>query len=329
MTSKVGVTAGIIYRHMAPPHLSRALFGRMPDGTAVDLLTLTNDHGIEIRAISYGCIIASIRVPDRTGRFEPASLARTIAVIDRYCRRARALAAEAIRVGATSATRDAANRDELADAVRRSAGSELEVITGEQEAALSFLGATRGLDPSAGPFLVVDIGGGSTEFVLGRHPTLTDHAISVQMGSVRLTERSIRNDPPTPDDLDRLRTEVRRGIGEAAAAVPVGEARTFVSVAGTATTIEAIALGLGRYDPDRIHRTWLHAAEVERVLDALAGMTNEARAAIPVMAPGRGDVIVAGAVILVETMRRFGYERTLVSETDILDGLALEALGVR
>jgi len=266
---------------------------------------------------------------DRTGRFEPAALARTIAVIERYCRRARALAAETIRVGATSATRDAANRDELADAVRRSAGSELEVITGEREAALSFLGATRGLDPGGGPFLVVDIGGGSTEFVIGRQPSIADRAISVQMGSVRLTERSIRTDPPTPEDLDRLRAEVRRGIAEAAAAVPVGEARTFVSVAGTATTIKAIALGLGRYDPDRTHRTWLTAAEAERVLGELAGMTNEARAAIPVMAPGRGDVIVAGAVILVEVMRRFGYERTLVSETDILDGLALEALGVR
>ncbi|TMK91204.1 MAG: exopolyphosphatase [Actinobacteria bacterium] len=227
---------------------------------------------------------------DRTGRFEPAALARTIAVIERYCRRARALAAETIRVGATSATRDAANRDELADAVRRSAGSELEVITGEREAALSFLGATRGLDPGGGPFLVVDIGGGSTEFVIGRQPSIADRAISVQMGSVRLTERSIRTDPPTPEDLDRLRAEVRRGIAEA---------------------------------------TWLTAAEAERVLGELAGMTNEARAAIPVMAPGRGDVIVAGAVILVEVMRRFGYERTLVSETDILDGLALEALGVR
>ena len=266
---------------------------------------------------------------DRTGRFEPEALARTIGVIERYCRRARALAAETIRVGATSATRDAANRDELAAAVRRSAGSELEVISGEQEAALSFLGATRGLDPSEGPFLVVDIGGGSTEFVLGREPAITDHSISVQMGSVRLTERSIRTDPPTPEDLGRLRGEVRRGIEEAAEAVPVGEARTFVSVAGTATTIKAVALGLGRYDPDRIHRTWLTAAEAERVLDELAGMTNEARAAIPVMAPGRGDVIVAGAVILMETMRRFGYERTLVSETDILDGLVLEALGVR
>jgi len=266
---------------------------------------------------------------DRTGRFDPGALARTIAVIERYCRRARALAAGVIRVGATSATRDASNREELAAAVRRSAGSELEVITGEREAALSFLGATRGLDPGDGPFLVLAIGGGSTEFVLGRLPAVAEHAVRVQMGSVRLTERSIRSDPPTPEDLDRLRTEVRRGIREASATVAVDESRTFVSVAGTATTIKAITLGLGRYDPDLIHRTWLTASEAERVLGELVGMTNEARAAIPVMAPGRGDVIVAGAVILVEVMRRFGYERTLVSETDILDGLAFEVLGVR
>ena len=288
------------------------------------------DGSAEPTELARDMIITRLgRGVDRDGRFDPDALARTIAVIERYCRRARALAAETIRVGATSATRDASNRDELADAVRRSAGSELEVITGEQEAALSFLGATRGLDPLDGPFLVVDIGGGSTEFVFGRAPAIADHAISVRMGSVRLTERSIRSDPPAPEDLDRLREEVRRGIEEAAAAVPAGEARTFVSVAGTATTIKAIALGLGRYDPDVIHRTWLTAAEAERVLGELVGMTNEARAALPVMAPGRGDVIVAGAVILVEVMRRFGYERTLVSETDILDGLAFEALGVR
>src|SRR5439155_1260791 len=170
-----------------------------------------------------------------------------------------------------------------------------EVITGEQEAALSFFGATRGLDPLDGPFLVVDIGGGSTEFVFGRAPAIADHAISVRMGSVRLTERSIRSDPPAPEDLDRLREEVRRGIEEAAAALPAGEARTFVSVAGTATTIKAIALGLGRYDPEVIHRTWLTAAEAERVLGELIGMTNEARAAIPGMAPGRGGVIGAGS----------------------------------
>jgi len=266
---------------------------------------------------------------DRTRRFEPEALARTLAVIARYCRRARALGAERIRVGATSATRDAENRGELADAVRELAGSELEMISGEREAALSFLGATRGLDQGDGPFLVLDIGGGSTEFVLGARPGVADRAISTQMGSVRLTERAIRNDPPTRDDLDRLRALVADGIEEATRAVPVRRARAFVSVAGTATTLQAIALGLGRYDPDRIHRTWLDAAEAERALDALAAMTNAERAAIPVMAPGRGDVIVAGSVILVEVMRRFGFARTLVSETDILDGLAFEALGVR
>jgi exopolyphosphatase/guanosine-5'-triphosphate,3'-diphosphate pyrophosphatase len=288
------------------------------------------DGNTEPTELARDMIITRLgRGVDRTGRFEPEALARTIAVIERYCRRARALSGESIRVAATSATRDAANREQLAHAVHRAAGSELEVITGEQEAALSFLGATRGLDARDGPFLVVDIGGGSTEFVLGREPAVTEHAISVQMGSVRLTERTIRSDPPAPEDLDGLRDEVRRGIEQAAAAVPVDEARTFVSVAGTATTIKAIALGLGRYDPDRTHRTWLTAAEAERVLDQLIGLTNDERAAIPVMAPGRGDVIVAGAVILMEVMRRFGYERTLVSETDILDGLAFEALGVR
>jgi exopolyphosphatase / guanosine-5'-triphosphate,3'-diphosphate pyrophosphatase len=250
-------------------------------------------------------------------------------VIARYCRRARALGAERIRVGATSATRDAANRQQLADAVRELAGSDLEVISGEHEAALSFLGGTRGLDLAGGPFLVLDIGGGSTEFVMGAVPGAAEQMVSIRMGSVRLTERALRSDPPTSGELERLRELVREGIEEAAAAVPVARARTFVSVAGTATTLQAIALGLGRYDPDRIHRTWLDAAEAERVLDALASMTNEERAAIPVMAPGRGDVIVAGGVILVEVMRRFGFDRTLVSETDILDGLAFEMMGVR
>jgi exopolyphosphatase/guanosine-5'-triphosphate,3'-diphosphate pyrophosphatase len=266
---------------------------------------------------------------DRTGRFDPDVLARTLEVIGRHCRRARALGAERIRVGATSATRDAANRGELADAVRELAGSDLEVISGEREAALSFLGATRGLEAEDGPFLVLDIGGGSTEFVLGTRPGVAEDAISTQMGSVRLTERAVRSDPPTAEDLDRLRAEAREGIEKAAIAVPIDRARTFVSVAGTATTLQAIALGLGRYDPDRIHRTWLDAAEAERVVQGLAAITNAERAAIPVMAPGRGDVIVAGAMILLEAMRRFGFARTLVSETDILDGLAFELLGVR
>lgn len=126
-----------------------------------------------------------------------------------------------------------------------------------------------------------------------------------------------------------MRREARARIEEAAAALPFGDAATFVSVAGTATTIQAIALGLDRYDPDRIHGTWLTEAEVKTVLEDLAAMTNAERAALPVMAPGRGEVIVAGAVILAEVMRRFGFRRTLVSESDILDALVFEMVGVR
>jgi exopolyphosphatase/guanosine-5'-triphosphate,3'-diphosphate pyrophosphatase len=266
---------------------------------------------------------------DATGVLDDAAIKRTERVLGRYCRRARALGAGRIRVAATSAVRDAANREAFADVVRRHAGSELEVLDGTHEAALSFLGGTRGLDPADGPFLVLDIGGGSTEFVLGREPGSAEDAISTQMGSVRLTERWVRNDPPSTEDVRALRDAVDERLEEAARSVPIARARTFVSVAGTATTLQAISLGLERYDPDRIHRTWLSAVEAERVLRDLSGMTNVERDAIPMMAPGRGDVIVAGAVVLTRVMGRFGFERTLVSETDILDGLAFEAMDVR
>jgi len=260
---------------------------------------------------------------DRTGRIDPAALARTVDVLDRYCRRARALHAEPIRVSATAAVREASNRGELEAAVRTHAGSELEVITGEREAALSFLGATHGLDAPA-PFLVVDIGGGSTEFAVGtKRP---EASISTPMGSVRLTERLILTDPPSEEELAAVEKAVHGILDEVERSVPVRMARTLVAVAGTPTTIQAIALGLPFYDPEAIHRSWLTVAEAERVLGDLAKMTTAERSAIPVMAPGRGDVIVAGAVILVEVMRRFGFDRALVSETDILDGLALELL---
>lgn len=229
-------------------------------------------------------------------------------------------------MGATSAVRDAENRGEYAAAVRDLAGSELEVITGEQEAALSFLGGTHGLDPSMGPFAVQDIGGGSTELVTGRTPERVDRSISTRMGSVRMTERHLAHDPPTEQDLEALGADIAGVLDEVVTSVPVAEAHTFVAVAGTATTLQAIELELDRYDPDLIHRTWLTLERAERLRDRLATMTNAERAALPVMAPGRGDVIVAGAAILVATMRRFGIERVLVSETDILDGLALEML---
>ncbi len=266
---------------------------------------------------------------DRTGTLAPESIERTLDAVARSTRRARALHAKRIRFGATSAVRDASNREEFLGRVRALIEGEPELIDGEGEAALSFLGGTRGLDPESGPFLLVDVGGGSTEFVYGRQPAVADRAISTQMGSVRLTERVQPSDPPSEDDLRAFAAAIEPRLEEAERAVPVRDARTLVGVAGTATTLQACALGLERYDPDVIHRSILTLADAERTLAALAGMTNEERAAIPVMPTGRGDVIVAGATILVAAMRRFGFEQALVSETDILDGLALELLDVR
>ena len=266
---------------------------------------------------------------DRTGRLAPESIERTLDAVARFARRARALHVERIRLGATSAVRDASNREEFFESVRGLIGSEPEVIDGEREAALSFLGGTRGLASDLGPFLLIDIGGGSTEFVIGREPAVAEHAISTQLGSVRLTEQVEPSDPPSDDDLRAFEALIAPRLDEAERAIPVGEARVLVAVAGTATTLQACSLGLERYDPDLIHRSVLTLADAERTLSELALMTNEERAAIPVMPPGRGDVIVAGASILVHAMRRFGFDRALVSETDILDGLALELLDVR
>ena len=266
---------------------------------------------------------------DATGSLRPEAIARDEFVFARYCRRARALGVPRIRVAATSAVRDAANRELFVEMVRRHAGVDPEVIDGREEARLSFLGGTHGLDAADGPFLLLDIGGGSTEFVVGREPGRAAHRVSTQMGSVRLTERFVSADPPDAGDLLRMRREIGDRLDEAELAVPeVHVARTFVSVAGTATTIQAIALGLARYDVEATHRSWLTVDAAARVVEELAAMTTAQRSALPVMAPGRGEVIVAGGEILVAVLRRLGFERTLVSETDILQGLAWDTLGV-
>jgi exopolyphosphatase/guanosine-5'-triphosphate,3'-diphosphate pyrophosphatase len=199
----------------------------------------------------------------------------------------------------------------------------MEVISGEQEAGLSFLGAIRGLDRPR-PFLIMDIGGGSTEFVIGDDEP--KEAISTQMGSVRMTERTTPADPPTEDDLEHIAREVDAVLDE----VPewARDARTLVAVAGTATTVQAVAMGLDTYDPDRIHRSTLTVDDARAALERLAAMTVEERTALPVMVPGRADVIVAGSVILVRAMRALGFDGVVVSETDILDGLALELIGM-
>jgi exopolyphosphatase / guanosine-5'-triphosphate,3'-diphosphate pyrophosphatase len=256
---------------------------------------------------------------DRTGRIAADSLRRTLVVLQRYCRRARALGAERIQLAATSAVRDASNRDELARAVQRLTGEPMHVLAGHEEAELSFLGATRGLDRPA-PHLVLDIGGGSTEFAIGdRVPTA---AVSAQIGSVRLTERYVHTDPPAYDELERLEMAITSVLHQVEDRIPVHDASTLVAVAGTATTVQAIAMGLPEYDPEVLHRSILTREDAERVFRLLADMTTEERRQIPVMAPGREDVIPAGAAILVSVMQRWGFTEALVSETDILDGIA-------
>jgi exopolyphosphatase/guanosine-5'-triphosphate,3'-diphosphate pyrophosphatase len=238
--------------------------------------------------------------------------------MERYSRRARALGAERVRVSATSAVRDASNREELAAAVERLSGEPLEVLSGEDEARATFVGAVRGL-VAPGPFLVIDIGGGSTEFVVG--DLEPGPSVSMQVGSVRLTERFVRTDPPSFDELEAVDGAVTEALSEAEDRIPVLEARTLVAVAGTSTTVQAIALGLAEYDPDRLHRSMLSREDAEHVFRLLADMTVEERRVLGPMAPGREDVIVAGAAILVGAMRRWGFTEALVSETDILDGL--------
>jgi exopolyphosphatase/guanosine-5'-triphosphate,3'-diphosphate pyrophosphatase len=309
-----------------PVHPEReGRFAVVDQGTnSIRLLVVEPDGDGGLRELARDMVITRLgQGVDRTGEIAPDALERTVAVLARYGRRARALHARTIRVAATAAVRDATNRVVFERAVLEHAGSELRVITGQEEAELSFLGAARGLE-APGPFLVLDIGGGSTELVMGTERP--ESTASLQIGSVRLTERFVEHDPPAADELAAMERHALERLEEGGRAVPAEDARTLVAVAGTSTTVQAIALGLDRYDPDAIHRTRLPLGEAERVLGELERMTTAERAALPVMAPGRGDVIVAGAVILVAAMRRFGFEEALVSETDILDGLALDAL---
>jgi exopolyphosphatase/guanosine-5'-triphosphate,3'-diphosphate pyrophosphatase len=276
----------------------------------------------ELRELARDMVITRIgQGVDATGQIAPEALRRTVAVLERYRRRARALGAERIRLSATSAVRDASNRDALATAVERLTGEPMEVLTGEEEARHTFVGAVRGLGGHPTPYLVLDIGGGSTEFVLGVDDP--DGAVSMQLGSVRLTERHVRSDPPAYEELAAVDGEVQSVLSQVEDRIPVHEAQTLIAVAGTATTVQGIAMALPEYDPDRLHRTVLARADAERVFRLLADMTTEERAAIPVMAPGREDVIPAGAAILVGVMQRWGFSHAVVSETDILDGLAL------
>jgi exopolyphosphatase/guanosine-5'-triphosphate,3'-diphosphate pyrophosphatase len=268
---------------------------------------------------------------DRTRRLAPEALARTFEACQRYADRIAELGAERIRFVATSATRDATNADEFVAGVRELLGVEPEVISGDEEARLSFTGATATLGAHGlpTPYLVVDIGGGSTEFVLGAGRPLA--AVSVDMGCVRLTERCLASDPPTPTEVAAARAEVDRQIDRAAAAVPLHEARTLVGLAGTVTTVAAMALELPAYLPERIHHSRIAASEIHAVTERLLAMNRAQRRALPFMHPGRVDVIGGGALILDRIVARMSESladnKVVVSEHDILDGIALSCVG--
>ncbi len=258
---------------------------------------------------------------DATGAFAPAALERTFAACRAYAEVLRGAGDPPLRFVATSASRDVSNRAEFVAGVRAILGVEPEVISGQEEGSLSFAGATLGIPQAAqAPYLVVDIGGGSTEFVLGtRRPS---YRTSVDIGCVRMTERHLAADPPTPAQVAAVTADIDAAIDRAAAGVPFGEARTLVGLAGSVTTVAALALGLPEYDAGRIHHSRIPAEDVRRVSDALLAMTRAERAALPVMHPGRVDVIGAGALVLRRIMDATGVADVLVSEHDILDGVA-------
>jgi exopolyphosphatase/guanosine-5'-triphosphate,3'-diphosphate pyrophosphatase len=262
---------------------------------------------------------------DRTGRLAPEAIERTRLALSTYAAEIDRLGAERVRMVATSATRDAANADEFRAMVRETLGIDPEVVSGDEEARLSFVGAVRGLPADAEPpYLVVDIGGGSTEFVFGT--STVEHAVSVDIGCVRMTERHLHSDPPTPDQIAAAEADIGTTVDRALSVVPGRDARTLVGLAGSVTTVVAVALGLQAYRPDRIHHARISYDDVAKVTASLLGMTTAQRLAIPVMHPGRADVIGAGALVLRVVMARAGATSVVASEHDILDGIAYSLL---
>jgi exopolyphosphatase/guanosine-5'-triphosphate,3'-diphosphate pyrophosphatase len=267
---------------------------------------------------------------DATGEFAPDALARTQAALTDYATLMRDFDVSAVRMVATSAARDVANRDEFFAMTAGALGAVVdgavaEVISGTEEAALSFRGAVDELDSAAAPFVVVDLGGGSTELVLGEREVQA--SFSADIGCVRLTERCLHSDPPTAAEIAAAREVVREGLGEALRVVPVEHARTWVGVAGTMTTLAALAQKMTTYDPEAIHLSRVPVGDLVAVCDELIAMTRTQRAALGPMHEGRVDVIGGGAIIVEELAqalgRRAGIEELVVSEHDILDGIAL------
>jgi exopolyphosphatase/guanosine-5'-triphosphate,3'-diphosphate pyrophosphatase len=257
---------------------------------------------------------------DKTGAFHPDAIARTLAAVDKYAAEIARRGVEKIRFCATSATRDATNRALFIDGVKERLGIEPEVIAGEEEAALSFQGATKDFDKSEGPFLVIDIGGGSTEFVFGTDSV--EFARSMNIGCVRMSERHFTGDQPDPGQIASAIEDIDEAIRQAAKTVPITQAKTVIMVAGTATTVAAAALDLPAYDRYAIHLARISAERAHEISQSLLRETREQRAAHGYMHPGRVDVIGAGSLVLDRIMAASGAKEFVASESDILDGMA-------
>lgn len=267
---------------------------------------------------------------DATGRLAPEAIERTRVALTEYAGIIADTGATGVRMVATSATRDAQNREDFFSMTREVLGAvipgaEAEVITGDEEARLSFAGAVGELDAARGPFVVVDLGGGSTEVVLGDENGV-HAAYSTDIGCVRLTERCLHDDPPTDAQIAAAREIAEEKISEALAQVPVEQARTWIGVAGTMTTLAALGNNLDTYDPARVHLSTVGFDRLRQVCDGLLAATREERAALGPMHPGRVDVIGGGAIVTTvladELERRAGITELVVSEHDILDGIA-------
>ena len=257
---------------------------------------------------------------DKTGQFHPDAITRTLAAVDSYARTIAAKGVEKIRFCATSATRDAANRDLFINGVKERLGIEPEVIPGEVEAALSFQGATKDFNKVEGPFLVIDIGGGSTEFVFGTDKV--EFAKSMNIGCVRMSERHFTGGEAEPGQIAAATADIDEAIAQAAKIVPIKDAKTLIAVAGTATTVAAAALDLPEYDRYSIHLSRISAEKTHAISKQFLAMSRDARAALGYMHPGRVDVIGAGALVLSRIMYATGASEFVASESDILDGMA-------
>jgi exopolyphosphatase / guanosine-5'-triphosphate,3'-diphosphate pyrophosphatase len=284
-----------------------------PDDVLVDL-----DRRLEVVRLGQGI--------DATGEFHPDALTRTFAVVDQYATLIAnaGIASADIHFVATSAARDARNRQEFFDGIERRLGVVPDVISGDDEARLSFTGALSTMRPKAEPVLVTDIGGGSTELIVGTAEGEIGQAISLDIGSVRLTERFLRAGPPAPGDLDRAIGYVDEML--AGSGIDLAQVRTWIGVAGTITTLAGVFLKLSQYDRSKVHGSVMPRTELDRLLNRLATMTVEEIRRLPSMHPQRADVITGGAVVAARIAHAVSAEDLIVSETDILDGIALALL---